>query len=145
MLSVTNLKSGTIFEDQGQLFKVVSYEHIKVGRGSANIRVKVKNVRTGATFEKSFINGAKVNEITIANKELQFLYKDPDNAFFMDPLTFEQVSVPISVMDDYIYLKEGQNFSVSFLSFSIKLTAKNGIFSCRNCAGCKRQFGHKCF
>lgn len=115
MISVTNLKAGTIFEDQGQIFKVLSYEHIKVGRGSANIRVKVKNIRTGSTIEKSFINGAKVNGVSIENRELQFLYKDEEAAFFMNPSTFEQFSIPLNVLDDHMYLKEGGNFSISFL------------------------------
>lgn len=115
MISVTNLKAGTIFEDQGQIFKVLSYEHIKMGRGSANIRVKVKNIRSGATFEKTFMNGAKVNEVLIANRELQYLYKDIDNAYFMDPKNFDQIAVPLKTIDDHIYLKNGLNFSVSFL------------------------------
>lgn len=127
MLSVTNLKSGTIFEDQGQIFKVLSYQHIKMGRGSANIRVKVKNVRTSATFEKTFMNGAKVNEVSILNRELQYLYKDSDFAYFMDPQTFEQINVPLKNIEDHIYLKDGENFSVSFLEgepLSLNLSPK---------------------
>lgn len=115
MISVTNLKAGTIFEDEGQIFKVLSYEHIKMGRGSANIRVKVKNIRSGATLDKTFMNGAKVNEVLIENRELQFLYKGKDFAYFMNPKTFEQVNIPLKVFDDHIYLKEGENFSISFL------------------------------
>lgn len=114
MISVTNLKSGTIFEDEGQIFKVISYEHIKVGRGSANIRVKIKNVRSGATYDKTFMNGAKVNEVSITLRELQFLYKDQDSAYFMDPKSFEQINIPLQTIEDHVYLKEGENFSVSF-------------------------------
>lgn len=116
MISVTNLKAGTIFEDNGQLFKVLSYEHIKMGRGSANIRVRVNNVRTGATLEKSFINGAKVNDIVVSKKDLQYLYKDNENAYFMDPLTFEQIGVLLKTIgNDSYYLKEGENFNISFV------------------------------
>lgn len=116
MISVTNLKSGTIFESEGQLYKVLSYEHIKMGRGSANIRVRVNNVRTGATVEKSFINGAKVNDVIVSKKDLQFLYKDNDSAYFMEPSTFEQIAVPLKTIGgDLYYLKEGENFNVSFL------------------------------
>ena len=71
MIAVQDLRAGVIFEDQGQIFKVISYEHIKTGRGSANIRVKVSNVRTGATIEKSFINSAKVQDILVSKKDLQ--------------------------------------------------------------------------
>lgn len=115
MVSVTELRSGTIFEEQGQLLQVLSYEHIKMGRGSANIKVKVRNVRTGSTVEKSFINGAKVNEVYILKKDMQFLYKDDDFLYFMNPVSYEQVQVPVQKFSDQQFLKEGENFSISFL------------------------------
>lgn len=115
MISVTDLRSGTVFEDQGQVFQVLSYEHIKMGRGSANIKVRVKNVRTGAITDKSFINGAKVSDVRIIKKDLQFLYKDEDLAYFMDPKNFEQVSISLRKLTSDEYLKEGNTFSVSFL------------------------------
>lgn len=116
MVSVTELRSGTIFEEQGHLLQVLSYEHIKMGRGSANIKVKVRNVRTGATTEKSFINGAKVNEVQILKRDMQFLYKDKDTLYFMNPTTYEQVQVPLQKFTDHQYLKEGELFTISFLS-----------------------------
>lgn len=115
MVSVTELRSGTIFEEQGNLLQVLSYEHIKMGRGSANIKVKVRNVRTGSTTEKSFINGAKVNEVHILKRDMQFLYKDDDFLYFMNPTTYEQIQVPLQKFVDHQYLKEGELFSVSFL------------------------------
>lgn len=116
MIGVQDLRAGTIFEDQGSIYEVLSYEHIKMGRGSANIKVKVKNVRTGSTTDKSFINSAKVSDLRIDKRELQYLYKDETNAYFMNPITFEQIEVPVKIMgNDHFYLKEGQNFSISFL------------------------------
>ncbi len=116
MIAVQELRAGTIFEDQGQIFKVLSYEHIKTGRGSANIHLKVSNIRTGATVEKSFINSAKVQDISVLKKDLQYLYKDPENAYFMNPSSFEQVNVSLKLIgDDSYYLKEGEAFSISFL------------------------------
>ena len=58
MISVTDLRAGTIFEDNGQIYQVLSYEHIKMGRGSSNVKVKVRNLESGSTVEKSFISGA---------------------------------------------------------------------------------------
>ena len=114
MISVTELKSGVVYEEDGNLFQVLSYEHIKMGRGSANIKVKVKNVRSGAIFEKSFINGARVNNVAVTKKDMQYLYQDPESAFFMNPETFEQVEIPLGVLDGYEFLKEGMNFTISF-------------------------------
>ena len=116
MIVVTDLRSGTIFEENGNLLQVLSYEHIKMGRGSANIKVKVKNVRTGATVDKSFINGAKVNNVQVFKKDLQYLYKDNDGAYFMNPATFEQVDIPLKIIgSDTYFLKEGESYNISFL------------------------------
>lgn len=115
MIPVTDLRNGTVFEEDGNIFQVLSYEHIKMGRGSANIKVKVKNLKSGATTEKSFINGAKVKPVSVIKRELQYLYKDDSSAYFMDPLSFEQVSIPLRIAEGHEYLKEGENFNVSFL------------------------------
>ena len=128
MISVTELRSGAIFEEDGNLLQVLSYEHIKMGRGSANIKVKVKNLRSGSTTDKSFINGARVNNVQVSKKDIQYLYKDTDNAYFMNPTTFEQIAVSLKLVgDDYYYLKEGEMFNVSFLddeALSINLPPK---------------------
>lgn len=128
MIAVQDLRSGVIFALQGQIFQVLSYEHIKVGRGSANIKVKVRNVRSGATTEKSFINSAKVQDLRIDKKDLQYLYKDQDGAYFMDPSTFDQIEVPAKIIgSDSYYLREGEAYNLSFLDMeplSINLPPK---------------------
>lgn len=126
MISVTDLKRGTLFEDEGQIYQVLNYEHIKLGRGSATIKVKVKNVRSGATTERGFINGAKVNPVSVARRELQYLYKDSDFAYFMDPKSFEQILAPLTQVE-HGYLKDGMNFFVNFLDnqpLSVELPPK---------------------
>lgn len=115
MISVTDLRAGTTYREDGSLFQVISYEHIKMGRGSANIKVKVKNLSNGSTVEKSYINGARVNDVQISKKEMQYLYKDDESAFFMNPDTYEQVQIPLLKIDGHEYLKESESFSVSFL------------------------------
>jgi elongation factor P len=115
MISVTDLRAGTTFEEDGQFMLVISYEHIKMGRGSANIKVKVRNIKTGTIVEKSYINGAKVNPITVSKKDMQFLYKDDDNVYFMDPESYDQVSISLKLVPDHIYFKDGETFNVSFL------------------------------
>ncbi len=115
MIGVTDLRAGTTFKEDGNLYQVVSYEHIKMGRGSANIKVKVKNLNNGSTIEKSYINGAKVDDVTVIKKDLQFLYKDEDSAYFMDPNTYEQIPVSLKRIEGNEYLKEGESFTVSFL------------------------------
>lgn len=115
MLVVSELRAGTIFEADGQLWQVLSYEHIKLGRGSATIKVKVKNLRTGSTTEKGFINGAKVNDVQVFKKEVQYLYKDESVAYFMYPDTYEQITIPLKIISGEAFLKEGESYMVAFL------------------------------
>ncbi len=115
MISVTELRAGTTYEEDGTYLVVLSYEHIKMGRGSANIKVKVRNLKTGSTTEKGYTNGAKVSNVPVLKKEMQYLYKDDTEVFFMDPQTFEQVGVPINLVPSHMYLKEGETFPVSFI------------------------------
>ena len=116
MIEVTQLRAGTIFEESGNLFIVLSYEHIKMGRGSANIKVKVKNIRQGSITEKGFTNGARVNNVSVFKRDVQYLYKDGELAYFMDPSSFEQISVPLTLIgEDSVYLKEGESYNISTL------------------------------
>jgi len=98
MINVTELRAGTIFEEAGNLYVVLSYEHIKMGRGSANIKVKVKNIRQGSTTEKGFTNGARVNNVQVFKRDVSYLYKDGEQVYFMDPVSFEQISVPLTLI-----------------------------------------------
>ena len=108
MISVTDLKPGTVYEESGQYLLVTSYEHIKMGRGSGNIKVKVKNIGSGAIVEKSYITGAKVNDVQLSRNKVQFLYKDNSGFNVIDNSTFEQFVIPERVvLGDAQYLKEG--------------------------------------
>lgn len=107
-LNVNELRNGTFFKEGKEIFLVVLYEHVKTGRGSGNIKLKVKNIRTGAVVEKSFITGARVDEASVEKKKAQFLYRDGDSFNFMDPVSFEQFSIFSQVIGEQAkYLKDG--------------------------------------
>ena len=76
MIPVTELRSGTTFKEGGEIFEVTSYQHAKIGRGSANIKVKARNLKTGQLVERTFISGAKVEEAETDKRKLAHLYKD---------------------------------------------------------------------
>lgn len=108
MISVTDLHSGTVYEDKGDYLLVLSYEHIKMGRGSGNIKVKVRNLKTGATVEKSFITGAKVQDVNLQRKKVQYLYTDGAGYHFMDLETYDQFILEDSMVGYFgKFLKEG--------------------------------------
>lgn len=112
MLSVTDLRSGKVFEDKGEYFLVLSYEHIKIARGSGTVKVKVRNLSTGATIEKSFITGAKVEEANLDRKKVQYLYSD-SQVHVMDMQSFEQSAIDKKMVTDVAkFLKEGMEIEL---------------------------------
>lgn len=119
MLSVTSLRAGTTFEENNNIFEVISYEHIKMGRGSASVKVRVRNLRSGAVLEKGFISHAEVKEIYLEKKEFQYLYKDSNLAYFMDPVSFEQQTIPLENLEGYQYLKEGETVGLRFYGVEV--------------------------
>ncbi len=110
-LNVTELRNGTFFKEGNNIVQVLTYEHVKMGRGSGTIKVKVRNIRTGAVMERTFITGARVDEANVEKKKAQFLYRDgPAGAGFnfMDPVSFEQFVISSQVIGDWgKYLKDG--------------------------------------
>lgn len=108
MISVTELRAGTVFEEKDQYFLVLSYEHIKMGRGSGTVKVKVKSLTTGATIVKSFITGARVAEASLERRKVQYLYTDGADFHFMDVASYEQFSLDRRLVEDVArFLKEG--------------------------------------
>ena len=114
MIPVTSLRPGVTFEDHGDIFEVLTYNNMHLRKTSSVVQVKVRSLRKGATTEKSFGSNGEVNPVRIEKRELQYLYKDPENCYFMDPQTFEQITVPIKNLRDNNYLKEGGNVTISF-------------------------------
>jgi elongation factor P len=114
-MNVTELKNGTAFLHYGKPYQVVKYNLIKLGRGSAYVKITAKNLESGSTEEVSYQSNASVEEADTQKRRLQYLYKDSATAFFMDPRTFEQVEIPLSVLGDQIcYIKEGAETTVLF-------------------------------
>jgi len=113
-IGVTELRKGVTFEDGGDLFRVLEYQHIKMGRGSATIRLKLSNLRTGANLERTFPNGGVVNDIRLDNREVQYLYSDSDAYHFMDNENYEQFAITEDTLGDAVkYLKEGMTLELS--------------------------------
>lgn len=108
MISVTELRAGTVFEERGDYFLVLQYDHIKMGRGGGTIKVKIRNLSTGANIERSFPNGARVQDATLDRKKVQYLYREGLNFNFMDNVSFDQFALGQKIVGEYApYLKEG--------------------------------------
>jgi len=115
MISVTELRAGRTFEIDGVPFEVVEYKHTKMGRGTASIKVKIRNLQSGAVIHKTFISGARVEPIDLETKLSQYLYQQGDKFYFMNPQTFEQFHLPESIMGGKErFLKEQQEVKILF-------------------------------
>ncbi len=116
MIDVNQLRKGTSFTQNGNLYKVLEYKHHKPGRGKATIRVTVRDLRTGSTTEMTFNSGERVEDIRVEARTVEYLYADEDFVTFMDTQTYEQPQLNRAVFgDDLIYIKD--NMEIVLLSY----------------------------
>jgi elongation factor P len=107
MISTGELKKGVVIELDGDLWQILDYHHIKMGRGSAQVRIKLRNVRKGSTVEKSFQAGERWPRASMERRPVQFLYRDGDEFHFMDSDTYDQFILSAEQLDDAVnYLKD---------------------------------------
>ena len=115
MISAGEFKNGVTFEMDGSVFSVVSFQHVKPGKGAAFVRTKIRNVLTGAVVEKTFSPTEKFPKAHIETKEMQYLYADGDLYYFMDMETYEQIPLNYELVEDALkYLKENDNATIKF-------------------------------
>ena len=117
-----DFRNGTTFEMDGNVYKVVEFQHVKPGKGAAFVRTKLKNVITGAVLERTFNPSEKLQGAEIEKREMQYLYADGDLYYFMDNETYEQMPLNKEQIGDSLkYIKE--NMNVKVLSFKGKVFA----------------------
>jgi len=115
MIGVTELRKGVTFELDGDIYRVLDYQHHKPGRGNAVIRTKLRNMHTGATLDRNFTSGERVQDIRLDHRTVQYMYNDGQLYYFMDTDTFEQPAIQAEVLGDAAnYLKEGTTIEVLF-------------------------------
>jgi elongation factor P len=108
LLTTNDFRTGSAFEMDGQLVTILNVEHIKLARGSAVIKAKLRNILSGSIFEQSFRSGDKYKAVRIEKSEASYLYSDGDHFHFMDSETYEQVPLGRDMLGDVLpFLKEG--------------------------------------
>jgi elongation factor P len=114
MIDVNELRKGVTFTMDGELYRVLQYQHYKPGRGNAVIRTKLRNLRTGGTLDKNFVSGDRVQDFRLDHQIVQYLYTDGDFYYFMDVKTFEQFPLPDALLEDIKpYLIENMELELS--------------------------------
>jgi len=101
------MRKGTTIEWEGELYRVVEYQHSFIGRGSANVRVKLRNLRTGSTTDHTFSPHQRFDDFRLESREVQYLYTDGHLYHFMDTKTYEQPALSAEALGDAVdYLRE---------------------------------------
>ncbi len=108
MISTSDLRKGVAIELDGELWQILDYHHIKMGRGSAQVRITLRNIKRGQTVERSFQAGSKWPRASMEKRPVQFLYRDGDDFHFMDTDTYDQFQISTEMLGEAAqYLTDG--------------------------------------
>jgi elongation factor P len=114
MISTGDLKKGISIEMDGQLFTIVDWQHVKIGRGGAIVRVKLRNLRTGAIIDRTFDAGERFQRAYLDRSTVQYSYKEDDTYYFMDTGTYEMIPFTAAQLGDAVdYLLDGMQVEVA--------------------------------
>jgi len=114
MIGSGDLRKGITIELDGELYQVLDYHHLKLGRGSAQLRLKLRDIRGGHTIERTFQSSEKFTRARLDYRGVQYLYQDGDLYYFMDEENFEQMPLNSAQLGDALdYLKEGMSLALS--------------------------------
>jgi len=116
MFQASDLRHGTTFVYQDQPWKVLEYKHTHMGRGSADVRVKIRNLLSGTVKSQVFAPNERFGEAEITKQPLQYLYREGDDLVFMHPTSFEQIQIPVKVVGEMAarFLKEGEEVTIFY-------------------------------
>lgn len=115
MIAAADLRKGSTFIMDGVLYRVLDYKHTHLGRGSARVSVTLRNLQSSAVMERVFDPDAKIEDVRLELRSVQYLYNDGNLYYFMDQETYEQTALGKEILGDGIYyLKEGLTLSMSF-------------------------------
>jgi len=113
MISVNDFRTGLTIEVDGEIWRVLEFQHVKPGKGAAFVRSKLRNLRTGAISEKTFRAGEKVEKAQIDNRKMQYLYASGDTHVFMDTESYEQVELSSKQIEyELNFLKENMEVHI---------------------------------
>jgi elongation factor P len=119
MISTSNFRRGSKIQYKGDPYEVVDFQHVKMGRGSAIVRTKMKNLRTGSIIEDTFKGGEKLETPNLEEKSMQFLYVQENMYYLMDMESYEQFPLSIEQLgESKKFLKENMQVKVLYYSDS---------------------------
>lgn len=115
MITAGDFRNGVTFEMDGQVMQVVEFQHVKPGKGGAFVRTKLRDIKTGRVVDYTFNAGTKFDTVRLETRKMQYLYNDGSDFYFMDPNTFDQMSMPAETVGDTAkWLKENDEASLLY-------------------------------
>ncbi len=115
MISTGDLRKGIIVEMDGDLYAIMEYQHQKIGRGSAQVRLRRRNIRSGAISDTTVQAGTKFPRVRLEQRQMQYLYAEENAYYFMDQETYDQIGLTAQQLGDAVnYLKDGMVLQVQF-------------------------------
>ena len=115
VITTGGLRKGVVINLEDALYQVTDWEHIKVGRGSAQVRLRLRDLRGGHTLEKTFQAGSKFDDVRVERHTMQYLYADGELLYFMDTVTYEQTPLGKEQVGEALpYLTENGEADVLF-------------------------------
>lgn len=113
MIDTGDIRKGSTFEQDGRLLKVVDFSHNKQGRGSAQLRMTLRDLRTGSLTQQTVMAGTKFNAVRLERQHVQLLYREGDDFHVMDTETFDQIQLPAATIGDAAnYLKDNDTLDL---------------------------------
>lgn len=114
-ININDIKNGMTIIMDGNLSQIVEFQHVKPGKGPAFVRIKLKNLRTGAIVEDTYNTNLKVEKAHIDKMPMQYLYQDGNRYVFMNSQTYDQIEIPEEkLQDEKKFLKEGMEITIDF-------------------------------
>lgn len=114
-ISTADFKNGICIEYNDKLWTIVEFQHVKPGKGGAFVRTKLRDIKTGRILDNTFNAGAKVEQVRLENKTMQYLYNDGSDFYFMDNSTFEQIAIAADVVGDAAqWMKENDDATLLY-------------------------------
>jgi len=100
MATTADFRNGFTFQENGELFSIIEFLHVKPGKGGAFVRTKLRNIKTKAVIDRTFRAGEKLEEVRLERKPYEFLYRDGDFFIFMDNETYDQIQLDKGLLGD---------------------------------------------
>ncbi|MFA5754550.1 MAG: elongation factor P [Patescibacteria group bacterium] len=128
MLNFNEIKTGRVIKVNNEPYIIIKTDHHKMGRGGAVLKVKCRNLLNNNVLERTYQGAEKAEEAETETKKANFMYKDKEQAYFMDNKNFEQFDLPLSDLGDSAqFLKDGTDVDVLYFEgrpMSISLPIK---------------------